>query len=283
MQTMNTSIRTMIRLLPTALICLLASACAAPQGMLTINGGTFHMGTDRVDEEMEALGWGLPEPWYADEHPFHPVNLARFHLDVHEVTNAEYQLFVDANSHISAPDDWARKHHPRGKADHPVVYVSWQDAQHYCHWRGARLPTEAEWEAAARGEKMNIYPWGNSFNLQNANVSSGPFDRGRTRAVGSTPAGNGPYGHQDLIGNVWEWVDANYKAYPGSTDEVDGFSEGFKVMRGLSFESVGHFMPQDYAKVIAISARASFRGYDHPGAKLRDVGFRCAAPRPEDG
>jgi iron(II)-dependent oxidoreductase len=266
-----------------AFVLLFASGCAVPKGMVKIPGGTFHMGTDMVDEELEALNLGLPEPWFVDEHPFHPVKLKNFFLDSHEVTNADYQAYVDANPKIPAPDDWARRNHPQGKANHPVVYVSWHHARHYCQWTGARLPSEAEWEAAARGDDNRIYPWGNTFNLNKANVSTGPFDRGRTRAVGTTPEGNGPYGNQDLIGNVWEWVDADYLAYDGNEDQVEGFSQNFKVMRGLSFEAVGHFMPRDYAKVIGISSRASFRGYDHSTAKLRDVGFRCAAPRASTG
>ncbi len=258
-------------------LVLVTSACAIPQGMVKIPGGTFQIGTDRVDDEMEALNLGLPEPWYVDEHPFHPVHVPSFFLDVHEVTNAEYQSYINTHPDTHAPDDWSRRTAPKSKENHPVVYVSWHDALHYCKWRGGRLPTEAEWEAAARGKQANIYPWGNTYKVSMANISISPYDRGRTRRVGVIPQGNGPYGNTDLIGNVWEWVDADYTPYAGNDEEVGAFAEGFKVMRGLSFEAVGHFMPEDYGRVVAISARSSFRGYDHATAKLRDVGFRCAA------
>ncbi|MBI5136437.1 MAG: SUMF1/EgtB/PvdO family nonheme iron enzyme [Nitrospirae bacterium] len=266
------------------LSALLLSACAVPQGMSKVKGGTFHMGTDMVDTEGEALAVGLPEPFYADEHPFHPVRLRTFLMDTTEVTNARYQEFITATPHVPAPLDWSRRTAPQGKEDHPVVYVSWADAQHFCAFAGGRLPTEAEWEAAARGPEMRIYPWGNTWDPAKANVSTGPFDRGRTLPVGSLPAGAGPYGHLDLIGNVWEWVNADYAPYPGNDAPIQAFMEGYKVMRGLGFEAVGHYLPEDYARVMAISARSSFRGFDHPGARLRDVGFRCLyEPRPVGG
>jgi formylglycine-generating enzyme required for sulfatase activity len=260
--------------------CLLAAVllagCAAPQGMVRVKGGAFRMGTTLVDEDMEAVNLGLPEPWYVDEHPYHKVDLPTFYLDRTEVTNAAYQRFLEANPAQRQPDDWSLRRFPPGRGEHPVVYVSWFDADHYCRWRGARLPTEAEWEKGARGPKDNIYPWGNTWDPSKANVSSGPFDRGRTLPVGSLPAGASPYGALDMIGNVWEWVADDYTAYPGSSDDLDAYHEGHKVVRGLSFEAVGHYPPLAYRKVIAVSARSSFRGFDHPTARLRDVGFRCA-------
>ncbi len=258
-------------------VCLLLPAgCATPDGMVRVGGGSFYMGTDRVDEEMEAIGLGLPDPWYADEHPYHPVLHDTFFIDRTEVTNAQYQVFLDASPAEGAPDDWSRRRYPQGQGDHPVVYVNWIQANHYCRWKGGRLPTESEWEKAARGKKSFIYPWGNRFEPEYANVSSGPYDRGRARPVGSLPQGKSPYGAVDMVGNVWEWVDGDYKPYPGSSKEVSGYAEGHKVMRGLSFEAVGHHAPLQYLRVVTISARASFRSYDHPAARLRDVGFRCA-------
>ncbi len=258
-------------------MALLLAGCMTPAGMVKVPGGAFQMGTDQVDEELEALNLGLPEPWYVDEHPFHTVKTGRFFIDRTEVTNEQYARYLATHPKVDAPDNWSRRRPPEGRDNHPVVYVSWFQAKHFCSWRNARLPTEAEWEKAARGTDARIYPWGNRFEPSYANVSSGPFDRGRTRAVGATPAGAGPYGTVDQTGNVWEWVDADYKAYPGNPDTVEAFSQPFKVMRGFSFEGVGHFMPSDYYKVVAISARASFRGYDHATARLRDVGFRCAS------
>lgn len=266
----------MIRYLPLLCVLLLPVGCATPDGMVRVGGGAFFMGTDRVDEEMEAINMGLPDPWYADEHPYHRVVLEPFFIDRTEVTNRQYQAFLEANPAESAPDDWSRRHYPQGQGDFPVVYVNWFQASHYCRWQGGRLPTESEWEKAARGKQSFIYPWGNRFESEYANVSSGPYDRGRARPVGSLPQGKSPYGALDMVGNVWEWVDSDYAPYPGSTEEVSGYGEGNKVMRGLSFEAVGHHTPLLYQKVVAISARASFRSYDHSSARLRDVGFRCA-------
>lgn len=264
------------RLLP-ILLCLALCACAAPQGMVKVRGGAFSMGTDMVDEDLEAIHLGLPEPWYVDEHPFHRNSLPTFYIDRTEVTNAAYKEFLDTHPEATAPDDWARRSPPHGLENNPVVYVNWYQADHYCRWKGGRLPTEAEWEKAARGPRALIYPWGNTFDPARANVSTGPFDRGRTAPVGSRPAGAGPYGTVDQIGNVWEWVADDYAPYPGNDEEVTAFGEEppFKVMRGLSFEAVGHYPALTYHKVVAVSARSSFRGYDHPTSRLRDVGFRC--------
>ena len=258
-------------------VILLVSGCATvPEHMVKIPGGAFYMGTDRVDEEEEALSFGLPEPWYVDEHPYHKVKAGTVYMDRTEVTNAAYRRFVDTHPEIDPPDDWSLRRPPAGKLNHPVTYVSWFHADHYCKWLGGRLPTEAEWEKAARGTGGGIYPWGNTFDPEKANFSTGPFDRGRSRPVGATPAGNSPYGLSDMAGNVWEWVDGDYAPYPGNEAQVDAFVEGFKAMRGLSFEALGHFPSTVYHKVVAISGRASFRGYDHATSRLRDVGFRCA-------
>ncbi|MFQ5509001.1 MAG: formylglycine-generating enzyme family protein [Leptospirillia bacterium] len=264
------------------LLCLLLTACAAPQGMVKVKAGSFGMGTDRVDDKMEALHYGLPEPFYVDEQPFHQVTLPTYYIDRTEVTNAQYQKFLALHPEIDPPDDWSRRHYPDGMGEYPVVYVSWYNAGHYCKWRGAELPTEAEWEKAARGPESFIYPWGNRFDPQNANLSSGPFDRGRAHKADSMPQGAGPYGALHMVGNVWEWVADNYAPYPGNTEDVTAFGEEppFKVMRGLSFEAVGHFPANQYARVVAISARSSFRGYDHTTARLRDVGFRCVVRDP---
>jgi len=265
---------------PTIVLCLalglLLAGCATPEGLVKVPGGAFYMGTTLEDTDLEAQSYGLPDPWYVDEHPYRRLKLPTFYLDRTEVTNAEYQAYVDAHPLATAPDDWSLRRFPPGRGAHPVVYVSWHDAEHYCRWRGGRLPTEAEWEKAARGPKANIYPWGNTFDPSRANLSTGPFDRGRTRPVGTLPKGESPYGAEDMVGNVWEWTADDYAPYPGSTDTAEGFGQGFKVVRGLSFEAVGHYPALAYRKVLAVTARASFRGYDHPTARLRDVGFRCA-------
>ncbi|MDH4228153.1 MAG: formylglycine-generating enzyme family protein [Nitrospirota bacterium] len=261
------------------LVALLLGGCATASGngRVRIPAGPFPMGTATVDEMMEATNYGLPEPWYVDEHPLHEVRLPTFWIDRTEVTNRDYQKFINAHPEVHAPDDWSRRQYAPGKDEYPVVYVTWYHADFYCRWRGGRLPSEAEWEKAARGSGGRVYPWGDEFRPELANLSVGPFDAGRAHAVGTTPGGASPYGVLDMIGNVWEWVADDYAPYPGADPEAaENFGKGHKVVRGLSYEPLGHFPGPDYRRVLEVTARASFRGYDPPNARLRDVGFRCA-------
>jgi formylglycine-generating enzyme required for sulfatase activity len=155
---------------------------------------------------------------YPDEKPEHKVYLAPFWIDRTEVTNAMYSLCVAAIvcKPPSRTDYYSRD---ASSPEYPVVFVSWSDAKTYCEWTGARLPTEAEWEKVARGEKGLIYPWGNQFECQRGNfddetdedanvVTGGPnCDRYKYIApVGSFPNGKSVYGALDMAGNVWEWV-----------------------------------------------------------------------------
>lgn len=261
-----------------ALVCCLTfGGCATvPKGMVKVPAGPFVMGTSQTDEDLDAISLGLPEPWFADERPARTVTLPTFYIDRTEVTNRAYGAYIASHPEAAAPDDWSRREIPPGREDHPVAYVTWHHADHFCRWLEKRLPTEAEWEKAARGPDGLAYPWGNDFDRRRANVSKGPFDRGRTESVGSHPDGASPYGVLDMIGNVWEWVRDDYAPYPGNDEPVEAFHGGFKAMRGLSFEAVGHFPPPTYGEVVAKSARAAFRGYDQPATRLRDVGFRCA-------
>jgi len=173
---------------------------AAPEGMVLIPAGAFFMGSN----DPEAGN---------DEQPVHRVYVDAFYMDVHEVTNLEYKRFVLKNPQWqkdriprSLHDGdylrhWNGTDYPRGKADHPVVFVSWYGAMAYAHWVGKRLPTEAEWEKAARGGDEGLkYPWGNTITPVRANYGNNVRD---TRAVGSYAA-NG-YGLRDMAGNVWEW------------------------------------------------------------------------------
>jgi len=124
-----------------------------------------------------------------------------FYIDLTPVTNAEYKLFVDATGHAH-PQHWRRGTYPEGKADHPVVEVNWFSATAYAEWVGKRLPTNEEWEKAARGTDGRTWPWGNEWSIDNANVFSGD-----TTPIGKySPQGDSPYGCQDMAGNVWEWI-----------------------------------------------------------------------------
>ncbi|HLB94844.1 MAG TPA: SUMF1/EgtB/PvdO family nonheme iron enzyme, partial [Nitrospiria bacterium] len=154
-----------------AACCLLLPACnRAPEGMVTVPGGEFMMGTDEMDTEDKATEYGITKPWFMDEHPAHRVNLPTFYIDRHEVTNAQFRPFVQQTGR-RPPPDWEGGHYPKGKDHHPVVHVTWEDARAYCQWAGKHLPTEAEWEKAARGKDGRRYPWGNEFDGAKANVN----------------------------------------------------------------------------------------------------------------
>ena len=156
-----------------------------------IPAGEFTMGSNEYDEEK----------------PIHRVHLSAYQITRHPVTNAQYAAFVEATWH-AAPQHWKGGKIPHGKENHPVVNVSREDAQAFCEWAGVRLPTEAEWEKAARGTDGRTYPWGNQPPTQalcnyNRNV-------GDTTPVGQYPKGASPYGVLDMAGNVWEWVNDWY-------------------------------------------------------------------------
>ena len=166
--------------------------------MVLIPAGNFQMGSNTGDP---------------DEKPVHTVYVDAFYMDIHEVTNAQYKQFVDANPQwrqARIPTDyhdgeylkhWNGNNYPTGKGDHPVVYVSWYGAMAYAQWARKRLPTEAEWEKAARGGLVGRkYPWGNSIGPSQANYGSHVGD---TTTVGSHPPNK--YGLYDMAGNVWEW------------------------------------------------------------------------------
>ncbi len=257
-----------------------ASAAVAPAGMLRVPGGRFTMGADRGGE--------------ADERPAHAVTVVSFWLDATEVTNAAYQVCVDAGV-CRAPDPTSSAvyHLPDAKfraPQQPVNEVSWSDARAYCAFVGKRLPSEAEWERAARGDDDRRFPWGNAPITPEHAVYESQF----TSEGGRHPAGNGPYGHADLIGNVWEWVEDEFDPYayrrasapqgkPGSCKEIlnaldelrrsgqQGFTgsnplpnECEHVLRGAGFNY--------QAKHIRITNRVH-----HPGRmRLVMAGFRCA-------
>lgn len=219
----------------------------APEGMVLIPAGTFRMGSND------------PEA-FIDEQPVRTVNVAAFSIDKSEVTNAQYRAFVLANRQWQKRQIQAKYHdgnylkhwngnsYPSGKANHPVIYVSWHAAAAYAAWAGKRLPTEAEWEKAARGGLVGRkYPNGDSIDAGSANYGNGI---GRTSAVGQYPA-NG-YGVSDMAGNVWEWCSNAYANIENS-----------RVLRGGSW------------RAHALDVRVSFRGWDVPTFTSDDVGFRC--------
>lgn len=217
--------------------------------MVEIPAGEFTMGSDVGDD---------------DEKPAHTVTLEAFEMDMFEVTNADFAKFVeetDYQTDVEKAGEAGWRAYAEGKDNHPVIKVTWNDADAYCQWAGKRLPTEAEWEKAAKGEEGFLYPWGNEWDPDKANVKESGF-RG-TVAVGSFAEGASPYGVFDMAGNVWEWTADWYQAYPDSPYQSDYFGEKFKVTRGG-----GWFQEADLVTT-------SNRSATDPSAANDDLGFRC--------
>lgn len=170
-----------------------------------------------------------------------------FYIDRFPVTNAEYKKFVDETGH-EPPAHWRRGTWPEGKADHPVVQITWHSANAYAEWAQKRLPTELEWEKAARGMDARRWPWGNVFDRRYCNTSS----EGTTRVGVYSPAGDSPYGAADMAGNVWEWIGGQpspLRMPLRGGDWLDGPEE----------------------------AQTFFRRMHTPWRKNDFIGFRCAA------
>ena len=243
--------------------------------MVLIRAGEFQMGSDDGHD---------------DEKPIHTVSVGAFYMDVHPVTNVQFKQFTDAQPEWSKdgiPDEyhdgdylehWKGNKYPAKKGDHPVVYVSWYAALAYAKWAGKRLPTEAEWEYAARGGlEGKKYPWGNSIDKDRANYESNVGD---TTPVGKY-AHNG-YGLSDMAGNVWEWCLDEYDAdfYKKSAKEdpiagedippvIDNFTsvKTRRVLRGGLWGSDVSFL------------RVAFRVSYIPAVTSNFDGFRCVSPR----
>ncbi len=205
----------------------------------------------------------------ADEAPPCVVTLPAFYIDKFEVTHAQYAQFVEATGHLP-PIDWPRGLMPSKLARHPVVNVTWADAAAYAKWAGKRLPTEAEWEKAARGTDGRIYPWGNSAAGKKAASGEDAKDRahpeGRTFPVGSFPDDTSPFGVMDMAGNVWEWTADWYDAYPGNETLELEHGKKFKVIRGGG--------AIDYYGAAA-TRRCADRARSVPYGTYDALGFRC--------
>ena len=190
-------------------------------------------------------GGNCDRAWFAAEAPQHTVYLDAYSIDKYEVANARYQACVDAGG-CTAPHDpsSATRTSYYGNPDYagyPVINVDWGQAETFCAWEGKRLPTEAEWEKAARGTDGRIYPWGNqnpTCDLANG-VVQGKRCVGDTSPVGSYAAGASPYGVMDMAGNVWEWVndwyDENYYSHSPASNPPGPATGDTRVLRGGSW------------------------------------------------
>ncbi len=252
--------------------------------MRVIPAGTFQMGGDPATALAECQKYrdDCQLDWYQDESPVYTVPLEAFEMDKYEVTNALYQACVEAKActppHETKSYTRASYYGDSAFNNYPVIYVDWNQSKAYCKWRGAHLPTEAEWEYAARGGlQSQNYPWGDVFEDGQANfcdtncsldwankdINDGYPD---TAPVGSYPP-NG-YGLYDMAGNVWEWTNDWYDAYPGNTIENSDYGMTYRVVRGGSWYDLPNVL------------RVSDRNRNTPDVRGIVLGFRCARSSP---
>ena len=242
-------------------------ATPPPPRVIPIPAGPFQMGCDeRVDV------------CYLDELPLHQVTLSAYAIDQTEVTNQRYAACVQAGActppHWTASDSRPSYYGNPAYAEYPVIAVDWGQAAAFCRWAGGRLPTEAEWEKAARGASdTRPFPWGHQApSCTLLNFTDGWFDCvGDTSQAGAYPQGASPYGVLDLAGNVWEWVfdwyDEDYYSSSPSVDPQGPPTGEFRGLRGGSFSSDAEYV------------RLAGRLAEDPATWYPNAGFRCAYPQ----
>ncbi|MBN2548496.1 MAG: SUMF1/EgtB/PvdO family nonheme iron enzyme [Anaerolineales bacterium] len=254
--------------------------------MVLIPAGPFLMGGDPDLGVAECEGFRITgtceRSMFEDEQPLHTVTLADFYIDLTEVTNAMYDLCVKTGvcTLPSKLTSYSRaSYYGDPEYDHyPVIHVTWDQAVTYCQWRGGRLPTEAEWEKAARGSDGRRFPWGNQFEDIRGNFcdrncalawANPEFDDGYedTSPVGAYPLGASPYGLLDMAGNVWEWVadwylDTYYQVSPMNNPLGPAYGVE-RVLRGGGWSYSAYYL------------HASFRGRNSPANAATYAGLRC--------
>lgn len=245
--------------------------------MVLVPAGEFQMGCD-PDHNGGKLCTSEEDPEsISNELPLHTVFLDTYYIDKNEVTNAEYQRCVNAGK-CSAPEFNSSFSRPSyydepAFASYPVIHVDWYQAADYCEWAWKRLPTEAEWEKAARGTNVRAFPWGDEIpDCGHANFDNEGHCVGDTSPAGNYPLGASPYGAMDMAGNVWEWTADWYaidyysvspKENPAGPDNGES-----RVMRGGAWYCLSNAL------------RVSNRFYYHPEFSYYNIGFRCAAGVP---
>ncbi len=243
--------------------CVPASLSLQSPNMVLIPAGEFQMGSNTGER---------------DEKPVHTVYLNAFYIDVHEVTVGEYKRFVEATGHRPLPVSVMRT---SPTDQHPVTQVSWHDAMAYAKWAGKRLPTEAEWEKAARGGLIaQHYPWGDTIDISkanyNKNTKSGTHNE-RTTPVGTYPA-NG-YGLRDMSGNVAEWCLDTYqpKSYASTPrrNPIAGAGNIQQAITDARLSKAKRVVRGGSWSFNAKSVRVANRLAEKPTLLSSDVGFRC--------
>ncbi len=264
--------------------------------MVYVAAGWFILGTR--DEQIDA--WLSDHPTderseFEDEQPQCRVNLPAYWMGRTEVTNAHYLRFVTATGH-QTPEHWESGRPPAGLENFPVVYVSWEEARAYCEWAGLRLPTELEWEKAARGTDGRIFPWGNGWDrnrCRNFEAITGesyasPFQwlsdlhfwlrgheavREGPAAVGSYPSGASPYGCQDMAGNVWEWCQDWY-----DEEAYRRYARGDLTLPSSAIERA--IRGGSWLNGRPTRFRCAYRRSSHPDYRYFSDGFRCVRGLP---
>ena len=217
---------------------------------------------------------GIWEKYFLAEYPAHECSTGDFYIDRYQVTNIQYLRFVLETDYISRVSEFlahlpeevrtGKTQIPSNIADHPVVYVSFEDAVAFCDWVQKRLPTEIEWELAARGLDGREYPWGNEWEKGRCNSEEESCNG--TMPVGSYEIGKSIYGCYDMAGNVWDWTDSWYDTYPDSKKEYyneNDMGHKNRIIRGGSYA-----WP-------SFDQRCAFRALKEPNKALPEIGFRC--------
>ncbi len=262
----------------------------APEGMVVIPAGNFQMGWDPASSDK----WPSPPYNFSVEVPLHTVYLDSYYIDINEVTNSQYAQCVAAGVCATPPTHTSAEtgkvyyndlHYGDSQyGNYPVTFISWNDADNYCNWSGKSLPTEAQWEKAARGSSdTRMYPWGNTpsdcsllnyFDEGGAGYCGTNVNGVNTAAVGSHPQSASPYGVMDMSGNVFEfvedWMIGDYYTYyepgawPPNPVVGDDIGKDHKVYKGGCWNSPD------------VEVRISGRGMIYPVGANGTIGFRCA-------
>ena len=237
---------------------------------IEIPAGEFIMGTDNVQSNEQ-------------NQPQHKINLPVYKIDKYPVTNAQYARYIAATGH-RPPSAWANGKIPSGRELHPVSLVSWYDANSYAQWAGKRLPSEAEWEKAARGTDGRRWPWGNVMEPSRLNTY---YNVGSTMPVTAYPKGASPYGVMDMAGNVSQWTADDFKPYPGTDAPQDLFKakagvigsaadRSLKVLDLITTDASYKSMRGGSWKSDPFSTTSYHRNYSLPNYASDFYGFRCA-------